>query len=44
MTGDDPDAAIRAVVDRAPPLTNAQRVALAELLKPVRVTQPRLAQ
>ena len=41
MTEDELDARIRKIVDAAPPLTDQQRVKLAELLRPVRVSQDR---
>ena len=35
----EPDEWMRAQIEAAPPLTDQQRIALAELLKPVRVNR-----
>ena len=37
----EPDPHMRALLDTAPPLTDQQRNALAELLKPVRINASR---
>lgn len=36
MTEEEIDRRVRALVDKAPPLSDAQRTSLAELLRPIR--------